>query len=209
MTLSGLGVLGLLSSGSRGALLGVGVALLLLLVIGKTGRRIRLIVAIAGLCGILAIATLNVLPLERIGVLDYYAIQGRLTLYEAAFLLFLQHPVIGVGTTNFGQLLPSVTVWNLDLVAAHNTYLQVLAENGVIGFFLFFIPLYYLLYRNSQAARNSTVALASALGLSVILVHGLTDYLLGGPQYTSMFAVVLGLASKCVLTPAATPGDQS
>jgi putative inorganic carbon (HCO3(-)) transporter len=203
MALAGVGFVGLLSSGSRGALLGAGVALLLLLVIGRSNRPIRFILAIAGLCGVLAVVTLNLLPLERIGVLDDDTIQGRLTLYEAALLLFSQHPVIGVGLTNFGQLLPRVIVWNYENLAAHNTYLQVLAENGVIGFLLFFIPLFYLLYRNFRAAQKSIVALACTLGLSVILVHGLTDYFLGGSQNTSMFAVVFGLASKCVLTPAA------
>ena len=201
MALAGIGFVGLLSSGSRGALLGAGVALLSLLVIGRPNRPIRFILTIAALCGVLAMTTLNLLPLPRVGVLDDYTVQGRLTLYEAALLLFWQHPAIGVGQTNFGQLMPRVIVWNYENLAAHNTYLQVLAENGVIGFLLFFIPLYYLLYLNFRAARESAVALACALGLSVILVHGLTDYLLGGPQYTSMFAVVLGLASKCVPTP--------
>lgn len=200
MTLAGLGFFGLLSSGSRGGLLGVGVALLLLLVIGRPNRLIQSSLMIAFLCGVLAIFTLNLLPLQRMGLLDDYTIQGRLTLYGAAILLFWQHPVIGVGLTNFGELLPRVIDWNYENLAAHNTYLQVLAEGGVIGFLLFFIPLFYLLYLNFRAARKSIVALACTLGLTVILVHGLTDYLLGGTQNTAMFAVVVGLASKCVLT---------
>ena len=136
-------------------------------------------------------------PLERSVTLDDYTVEGRSTAYIAAGLLFLQHPLIGVGLTNYQEMMSSVVNWDLSASAAHNTYLQILSENGLIGFVLFFGPVLYILMRNLKAAKQSTAALIVSAALTVFLVHGLFDFqLMTAPQYLLLFAILIGLGSQ-------------
>jgi O-antigen ligase len=63
------------------------------------------------------------------GTLDY-----RIVVWEAGLELFRSHPFGGVGAGAFGQSV--MPILNVPLVA-HNTFLSVLVEEGVIGFGLF------------------------------------------------------------------------
>ena len=51
---------------------------------------------------------------------------GRSELYEMAYRAFLDHPIFGVGVAGFEEYTGSYT-------AAHNSFLQVLCEQGIIG----------------------------------------------------------------------------
>jgi O-antigen ligase len=202
--LAGLGFVGLAGSGSRGAWLAALAALALLFLYSRARLVAKFLLVGAAVVGALAAQSIQYAPLARAGNLDDFTVQGRLTLYLAGVLLFLQHPLIGVGLTNFQEFMPYTVDWAYGVgTAAHDTYLQILSENGIIGFLLFFGPLLYLLYRNLKIASVSTTALMSAVGLVAILVHALFDFqFTTAPQYLLLFAVVYGLASRCfILTP--------
>ena len=68
-------------------------------------------------------------------------IGGRVNIWRDALAVFSQHPFIGVGTGTHNYTIGG---------SAHNTYLSVLAESGLIGLFLFFFILALVL---NQAAR--------------------------------------------------------
>lgn len=197
------GFVGLASSGSRGAWIAAGVGLILLFMYSRArlGAKLGLVaVVILALAASQWFATAQVARAES---LDTFTIESRTTMYLAAGLLFLQHPLIGVGLTNYQELMSSVVEWTFDAGnAAHNLYLQVLSENGSIGFLCFFLPLFYFLYRNLKHAQRSTTAMVSSVGLAVVLVHGLFDFQFAtSPQYLLLFSVVFGLASQCLLAP--------
>lgn len=61
---------------------------------------------------------------------------GRDQLYDLAISAFRSSPILGIGIGNFVSQLGAYT-------ATHNTYLQILCEQGVVGFILFIIPLLY------------------------------------------------------------------
>ena len=72
---------------------------------------------------------------------------GRTTLWTAAWRASKDHPVAGVGLNNFRTVAPDYArepgqLQEVHILAeqpryVHNTYLQLLAENGVIGLLLF------------------------------------------------------------------------
>lgn len=66
---------------------------------------------------------------------------GRFHLYKSAWQEFLRHPLFGIGWTGF-----SSKYGNL----AHNIYLQLLCETGIIGFFLFVIPAFSVYFRSCK-----------------------------------------------------------
>jgi O-antigen ligase len=64
---------------------------------------------------------------------------GRVPIWKESITAFLEHPILGVGGGAFRTV-------NSFKKAAHNTYLSVLAELGVVGFLLFFAILAVVSY---------------------------------------------------------------
>lgn len=204
-SMAAVSLIGLASSGSRGAWLASMAGIAVLLVCNRKNLSMKFALTAVVVIAILvasAAAMMQYEPLQRSVTLDDYTVEGRSTAYIAAGLLFLQHPLIGVGLTNYQELMSSVVNWDLSASAAHNTYLQILSENGLLGFVLFFGPVLYVLVRNLKAAKQSTSALIVAVALTVFLVHGLFDFqLMTAPQYLLLFAILMGLGSQ-TLAPA-------
>ena len=76
------------------------------------------------------------------------SIADRWIHYQTAILIFWKHPVIGVGANKYGQYSCSGPGWY-----PHSTILQVFAELGLLGAFLYAVMLYltystYIRYHN-------------------------------------------------------------
>ena len=63
----------------------------------------------------------------------------RYTLWNAGIKMALDHPLTGVGIGKFGDYLPHYWPIGKTILAntAHNTFIQVFAETGIIGFSIF------------------------------------------------------------------------
>jgi O-antigen ligase len=197
-----LGLLGVASSGSRGAWVAVMAGLLVLFVYSEARLSAKVALATAMAAFVVVALSISFEPWSRVQTLDAFTLDTRTSMSLAALLLFVQHPLIGVGLTNFQELMSSVINWNYEGNVAHDTYLQILSENGIIGFVLFFGPVFYLFYRNLRKAKESTPALLISVGLTVFLVHGLFDFqFTTAPQYLLLFAILFGLSSKTAFEP--------
>ena len=67
--------------------------------------------------------------------------------------MFLDNPIFGVGPKLF-RIFCDDQKYNIDRDTCsthpHNTYIQILAETGIIGFMLMCIPLIFVLYQLSK-----------------------------------------------------------
>ncbi|MBI3287865.1 MAG: O-antigen ligase family protein [Chloroflexi bacterium] len=115
---------------------------------------------------------------------ENFAVLERLALWQAAWSMWGSSPWLGVGIGNYVPLYPRFKVagWDDPLGHAHNYYLQVAAETGLLGT-LAYIALWgvifwqalRLLARGPMAWR---AVIAGILGSLVALsVHSLVDYL--------------------------------
>lgn len=182
---------GMIASGSRGAWVGCCAALLYLVM----KSRPKLIPLYLGLLALLAWISVYFISSDRLNI-DQFIIDTRLDVWGAAVILFLGHPLIGVGLTNFAELMPSIIPWSFNVVGAHNIYLQLLSEGGVVGFLALFVPMGFALHKS-----RSRVAIA---GLVATFAHQLVDYLWSDPRYLMAVAVVLGAA---LFEPSQTAAD--
>jgi putative inorganic carbon (HCO3(-)) transporter len=188
-----VGLIGLVLSGSRGGIIGFAVPCLALTAFVS---RLKIKVFLLGVPIILAtIALLSTAavferPEESISTAD-----SRLALWGGALLAFSQNPAVGVGATNMSPTMGDFT--DTGLAHAHNVYLQILAENGLIGFVLFVPALAYLLW-HTWKGRENRILLASSLALIVFCVHGLADNILSpeNPSCLLLFFTVIGLAAS-------------
>jgi O-antigen ligase len=203
----------ILLTGSRGGMLGLGAVLLLLLLTktGGLGKRYKIFVvsALAGTWFLMR----DKVDIERYLTLgdifsDYNVSDsgGRWPLWQEAIDLIVEHPITGVGVQSFAtavhhaRLLQGATYFRWH--AVHNSFLQIAAEVGLIGFSVFlllcagsfvtFLRLSRLRLQSSALESRQISALGGlmVLGFSGLLVAGF--FLSQG--YSAFFTLYFALA---------------
>jgi O-antigen ligase len=118
--------------------------------------------------------------------------------------MFLKKPVLGWGLGTFPVVYPQFRSFytNFFVNEAHNDYLQLLVETGLLGFATMLWFLVTLYTRGIRKIKNWTgevsgaVALACMLGLSGILVHSAVDFNLQIPANAALFYVLCTIAAS-------------
>jgi O-antigen ligase len=167
----------ILLSASRGAMLAVAVALSIV-PSTATGLKRHQIVGISVTAILMMVAALLLVPSstgERLSTIrDELAggnLSGRTSIWAAGFELFREHPFLGVGAGAYVHSLRStVAVPNV----AHNTFLSVLAELGIIGLGIFCALLAFLLVSVTELPWLSKRLWLVCLAVWCIGVSGLT-----------------------------------
>jgi len=193
----------LLFTQSRGGLIAFVSMLLINACLSARDRKTRIRRAAIILVACLIAAAAAGIFFQRLGEIDDFTTVSRLAIWGGAFTVFAHSPVFGTGFGNLrglmGGLLNLPDGWTGD---AHNLYLELLAETGLIGFMVFGILIILALrtavrqFRTTQNEFDKTTALAVFVAICGVLVHGTVDYLFHTtPQVTALFFLVLGLLS--------------
>ncbi len=127
---------------------------------------------------------------------------GRAHFWDVTLDIIKNHPVIGTGLGAFGVVYTGYDSRNglYRLEQAHNDYLQVLSDGGIVGALLglFFIV---SLFRMGFARRNSRdefrrgVATGAMAGCFAVLVHSFFDFTLHTPSNALLFLIMAALAT--------------
>jgi len=118
--------------------------------------------------------------------------------------MFLKKPVVGWGLGTFPVVYPQFRTFytNFFVNQAHNDYLQLLVEMGLLGFatMIWFVVTVY-----TRALKkigdwtgdiSGAVTLACTLGLSGIMVHSAVDFNLQIPANAALFYVLCTIAAS-------------
>jgi O-antigen ligase len=128
---------------------------------------------------------------------------GRSHFWSIAWQIFLAHPVLGAGFDAFGVAFTRYDTWNgqFRVEQAHNDYLQILADGGIVTFLCVAAFVFLLLKKGISAITSagsrdiersiSTGALAGCFG---ILVHSFFDFPLRTPANALFFLLLVVLA---------------
>jgi O-antigen ligase len=131
---------------SQAGLVALAVGLVLAIVLGGRARAIITVGVLAFALAAVAYYTFVTAPVAIQTISSQDNVGSRETLWSVASQVVRDHPVAGVGAGNFVVVEPKYTFSNIDLPRVdlvvrpelvHNSYLQVLAELGVIGLALF------------------------------------------------------------------------
>jgi putative inorganic carbon (HCO3(-)) transporter len=193
----------LLLTQSRGGLLTFVAILLVQVFFSARDRKTRLRRVALALVGCLLVAAVAGFFFQRLAEIDDFTAVSRLAIWGGASTVFARSPVLGTGFGNLrglmGGLLNLPDGWTGD---AHNLYLELLAETGLIGLAVFSILIVLALrtalrqLRRAENNFNKMTALAIFAAICGVLVHGTVDYLFHTtPQVTALFFLVLGLLS--------------
>ncbi|MBA3468104.1 MAG: O-antigen ligase family protein [Herpetosiphonaceae bacterium] len=186
VVIAGIGV-----SFSRGAWLGsLAGALAMLALVG--GRRAVPLLALLLAIGGLALAQPALLPgalTERLSSItdnlrifdagkvtvtdDNFAVVERMAHWQAGANMALDHPLIGVGPDNFNRAYPKYFVgrWSESQGHAHNYYIHIAAEAGILGLIAYLILVGSVVatgWRALQATRGTPWFMVAVGGCGII-----------------------------------------
>ncbi len=127
---------------------------------------------------------------------------GRAHFWSVTLEIIKAHPFLGTGLGAFGVVYTRFDSRNglFRLEQAHNDYLQVLSDGGIIGATLALAFVGLLFYRGFVRARSRDdfrrgVALASLGGCFAVLVHSFFDFTLHTTSNALLFLVLAALAT--------------
>ena len=189
---------------SRGALLGLAVAVIVVALVRLRLDRIAAIAAgaLAILFGVAwyahllpqsiqtrasSMVAIDTASLCRPTVSANFSTLERLAQWAAGINMFLAHPILGVGAGNYSEAYPqySVVCWPNSLGHAHNYYINAAAETGAFGLIAFLaltVAMIFVGWRAAQTMlRNDATGYGLALALGffacivIIVVHNLVD----------------------------------
>ena len=117
--------------------------------------------------------------------------------------MFAKRPVLGWGLGTFADVYPQFRSFYTNQLVnrAHNDYLELLTDTGILGFA---VGIWFLIATLRPAIRkartwsgdvNGAVALAALLGISAILVHSFVDFNLQIPANAMLFYVLCAIAA--------------
>lgn len=129
----------------------------------------------------------------------------RFALWESTIAMIEEHPLLGVGWGSYYLAYPDYNFFIQDehvlIFHAHNMYLNMLAEVGIIGgaaFLLTFFEQGFLcwkLYRGKASLFTRTMGLGGLLMVMAIAVIGMSDHVLFGRSISFCF---WSLSALCV-----------
>lgn len=140
-----------------------------------------------------------------VGARDANVLDRVLFLWPRAFDLFLRSPIVGTGFGSYNDLpyhfsgirylftynRPAAPIF--DSAHAHNTYLHVLAETGIVGFGLLMLLLREI-WRAIDGLEPPIVRIALKIAFWTAVLASMTEHRLFTPSEMLPFTILLGLA---------------
>lgn len=125
----------------------------------------------------------------------------RYGLWQAGLRMWVDNPILGVGIGKFSENL-SRYGWDLLqprylTLGAHNIYIAVLSETGIVGLFLFGIMFLLVLRSSLKATRSTNVAISDLaknwfIVIILVLLAGITKH----DHYDKLTWIVVGIGAS-------------
>ncbi|MFH0925796.1 MAG: O-antigen ligase family protein [bacterium] len=152
-------------------------------------RLFAMIIGLALLVGIFSAISrgLNLeIPLDK----------GRIQQYKDTVDLIKDFPLLGTGLGTYGYVYPGPSSH------AHNDYLELLSETGIIGFAILILGIGPFLWRlvkawfKTEDSYRRWMGLSGLTAIAAILLHSLVDFNLHIPANAFLFIVIMGLTQN-------------
>jgi O-antigen ligase len=100
--------------------------------------------------------------------------QGRIAMWKAASALIIEHPLTGVGLGNYSlAILPSAHY--RDPIYAHNLFLDIAAETGVLNACIFALIIFLSFFAFLRQSKQNPFYIWPAVSLIIFSTHALVE----------------------------------
>lgn len=195
------GLAALIFNGTRGAWLAVVITsgILLLYYMFRSKRNFIVGIVLISVCsGILVNNSAFMHRMSTITNNKYQSNSERLLMWNSAWNMFKDHPVFGVGLgqykDNYQQKYISPKAKEPNLEHAHNNFMQMLAENGIVGFLGFMAMFTYIIWHNFRKFLTSKniYSIAICAVTITLLLQGFTEFNFGNSAVVKAYWLILG-----------------
>jgi O-antigen ligase len=204
----------LIINGSRGAFLALLIAAIVILTIYLVQKNslLRYYLQRQWICSMLlgcAVISLSIISIILFNINPESA-KGRIMITKISLPMFFENPLMGIGYGNYSKYYldyqakfysypenQNMAYKAANLKQAHNEFLEIFCETGIIGgiiFFLIVVVAYKMLYNRFKSPRNDSVSITNLFLVAVLLItliHGLVDDTLHFFPTNILFFVVL------------------
>ncbi len=159
-------IISIVITGSRGGMIGMAIFFIVYILIAKQKITAGIILIISG---IIILLTIQGLFMERWSIALGTGGAGRLTIWYIGLMALSKYWLFGSGLENFPvaynefvNYASNYTYLNMD---AHNTYLRMIVELGIIGFLFWIIGIvkhYWVVQKHHFQEKNDRVILLAA-----------------------------------------------
>ncbi len=136
----------------------------------------------------------------------FQTIKGRILMWQVAFRIISHHPFFGAGLHTFGVnyqkfCVPGYPHCGGGTPYAHNMYVQMAAEIGLLGFFSFVVFIscifrrLWSIYQREEEGFAKIISLGLMGSLTAYFVHGLLESSIYTSQGALLFWIIVGLAT--------------
>lgn len=189
------------SRGGYVGLLGGGISALLLLrdrLLIKNPSRVLLALPLI----ILFVATLFASPFgaRLFSILDFSegSNQGRIATWTQALAIIEQHPIAGIGIGNYAYSVdPSAS--SRAPFYAHNLYLDIAAESGIIAALLWIGILLCAFFAFARNKKRDPFAVAGAVSIVIFSVHAFFEMPLYSVHILPLLLIILAFSATHVV----------
>lgn len=195
------GLAALIFNGTRGAWIAVAMTagILLLYYMVKNKRNFIVGIILVAVCsGILVNNSAFMHRMSTITNNKYQSNSERLLMWNSAWNMFKDHPVFGVGLgqykDNYQQKYISPKAKEPNLEHAHNNFMQMLAENGMVGFLGFMTMFTYIIWHNFRKflISKNIYSIAICAVTITLLLQGFTEFNFGNSAVVKVYWLILG-----------------
>ena len=179
---------------SRGAYLGLlaGVLFFALIFFKKSGVLGKALLAAGAILVLMLIFNSNIIS-QRLAS-SFNSKEGsnaeRYKNWVQATEIIRDHPLGGVGLGNYARMIDP-TAADRSSIYAHNLFLDIAAETGILNSTIFLLLILVAIWRNVKSGGLLNAGIAS--GLVAFSVHSIFDTALYSPQVLTMLLIILAL----------------
>jgi len=209
--ISALTALGLATTVSRGSGLGLYTSVVFLSLVRKNRTVLILCLAILLIFPFIVPKNIKLWAKEvNYNPIVFMCNADRISIYKNTFNMIKHYPLLGVGVNTFlinyqrYKLPEPDNAKTADAVYAHNNFLQIAGDIGLLGLAVFFWLLFELFKKNMQIYNNLKDNYLKIISLSLVacfvsfLVNGLTETSLYYPRVAMIFWFLIGLSLSLV-----------
>jgi len=184
---------------SRGGYLGLTAGLIFALFIfwNKIGKKFQLVL----LFGILLFFLFAIVPnpissrFSSSFNLNEGSNLGRIEMWKKAAETIAKHPVSGIGLGNFSLTVDPLSGYR-NSIYAHNTYLDIASETGILSSLAWIGILMAIFYKFLIKSKKNFFYIFPALSLIIFSVHSLTETGIYSPVVLTLLLIIISFGSQ-------------